>query len=644
MSQSLPERPDLDQLRRQAKELRDAAQRGDPSAVERFARYHPSAGQVQATLAVAQLVIARELGFASWPRLKAAVDAKASMGRSLPAFLAASVDARLRQAAVDIFGGDPEIASKDMRAAVVLGDVDAVRAMLTADPGAAVAVDDDRGWPPLLYACYSHWHQIDPDRAVRLAEVSELLLAAGASPRTNNGAFRNGYRSALHGAVEVNNPSVVQVLLEAGANPDDGRCIEQAADRHDVRCLELLLARGARVAGTWALGAAVYADDAKVVSLLIDALRTAQGETAYEATKALADAAAANASHQVVAVLLAAGADPQVSDSDAGLSALRCAVRAGDEETVSLLVRHGAVDDSTDVDRLIGACRAGDRQAVEQLIATHPDVQDGLTEQDRAVIVDAAATGPAEAVGLMLDLGFPIDVRKSGDQPLHAAAYRGNAAVVRVLLDRGADVDGRDGRFDGTPLAFATVGSGEQAGKPGEWTETVRLLIEGGASPHDVWVSGKPPSEEVAGLLRYYGIVPDEASRPAPADQAEAPGPTCGGVMSEVALHLEAAFRGSDLELLGSLLHPEVSWTGLCRNKADVLDWYRGFQAEGTLATVESVEVDRDAVILRLSVPRTAEGARPASPEEVWQAFTVVDAQVVDIRAYRDRASALGRP
>jgi hypothetical protein len=109
----------------------------------------------------------------------------------------------------------------------VVGEASTVRARAAADPGAALAVDDERGWPPLLYACYSRWHQIDPDRAADLAEMVRLLLDAGAIPNTNNGAFRNGYRSALHGAVEVNNPSVAQVLLEAGANPDDGRCIER---------------------------------------------------------------------------------------------------------------------------------------------------------------------------------------------------------------------------------------------------------------------------------------------------------------------------------------------------------------------------------------------------------------------------------
>jgi hypothetical protein len=53
----------------------------------------------------------------------------------------------------------------------------------------------------------------------------------------------------------------------------------------------------------------------------------------------------------------------------------------------------------------------------------------------------------------------------------------------------------RDTRFDAIPLAAATVGSGEQAGKPGDWTATVRVLIEAGASRHGVRITGKPPSE-----------------------------------------------------------------------------------------------------------------------------------------------------
>ena len=270
MSDSLPERPDLDQLRRRAKELRDAARRGDAAAVERFARHHPSARQDAVSLAAAQLVIARELGFASWPRLKAAIDADAVSRRTVSAFVAASVEGRLRQAS-DILRADPDIASRSLLAATVLGDADAVREMLAADPAAAVAIDDERGWPPLLYACYSRWHQIDPSRAPGLAEVVRLLLDAGASPNTNDGG-RPRYRSALKGSVEVNNPDITQVLLDAGANPDPGQPIAEAAGHRDHRCLQLLLAHGARVAGTWAIGAAVYHDNPVAASLLLDAL------------------------------------------------------------------------------------------------------------------------------------------------------------------------------------------------------------------------------------------------------------------------------------------------------------------------------------------------------------------------------------
>src|SRR5262245_4041912 len=74
VSDKLPERPDLDQLRRRAKELRDAARQGDPAAQARFARHHSPGHPAAISLATAQLVIVRELSFSSWPRLKAAID------------------------------------------------------------------------------------------------------------------------------------------------------------------------------------------------------------------------------------------------------------------------------------------------------------------------------------------------------------------------------------------------------------------------------------------------------------------------------------------------------------------------------------------------------------------------------------------
>ena len=57
----LPDRPDLDQLRRQARELLRAAAGGEPRAITRL-----RAVSERVTLSAAQLAIAREHGCPSW--------------------------------------------------------------------------------------------------------------------------------------------------------------------------------------------------------------------------------------------------------------------------------------------------------------------------------------------------------------------------------------------------------------------------------------------------------------------------------------------------------------------------------------------------------------------------------------------------
>ncbi len=65
----LPDRPDMSQLRRQARELLRAAAGGDPDATNRLA----AVSERPPTLSAAQLALAREHGFPSWARLKAEV-------------------------------------------------------------------------------------------------------------------------------------------------------------------------------------------------------------------------------------------------------------------------------------------------------------------------------------------------------------------------------------------------------------------------------------------------------------------------------------------------------------------------------------------------------------------------------------------
>ena len=66
-------RPDLDQLKHQAKDLLRRIKRGEPDAIAEVKSFHPAAQSKlfleTIKLADAQLVLARSYGAASWPRL-----------------------------------------------------------------------------------------------------------------------------------------------------------------------------------------------------------------------------------------------------------------------------------------------------------------------------------------------------------------------------------------------------------------------------------------------------------------------------------------------------------------------------------------------------------------------------------------------
>jgi ankyrin repeat protein len=70
----LPERPNLEQLRRQARELLDGFLAGDPDATAEVHRFYRDADPDRFALHDAQLVLSRSYGFQSWPKLKAFVD------------------------------------------------------------------------------------------------------------------------------------------------------------------------------------------------------------------------------------------------------------------------------------------------------------------------------------------------------------------------------------------------------------------------------------------------------------------------------------------------------------------------------------------------------------------------------------------
>ena len=111
------------------------------------------------------------------------------------------------------------------------------------------------------------------------------------------------------------------------------------------------------------------------------------------------------------------------------------------------------------------------------LLGVQPQLQSpGL---DRQLFV-AAAMGDVAAVADLLAKGADIEVDNYGVTPLYSACDKGNLALVKLLLDHGADVNAQDLEWGRTPLALAAmplyaVGSREDR------AEIVTLLVEKGA-------------------------------------------------------------------------------------------------------------------------------------------------------------------
>jgi ankyrin repeat protein len=527
-AQSLPDRPDLDQLRRQAKELRNAGRAGEPEALARLAPYCRAGTPV--TLAAALLTLAREYGFASWPELKGAVEERL-MDRDARAraFVVASVSGRADRA-VRLLDAEPALVTHDIWTAAVLGEVAAVGRFLDREPILALQPDPESGWTPLLAVCNSRWHQIDPSRSPGLCEVAALLIDAGASPDTSVGTSPQfGHCSTLYAAAGLaNHAALAELLLERGVDPDTPSALYHTGFQRDHVCLRLLLDHGARAEGLDTLAAAISVDDVEAVRLLLDAgidpsqalPAEALGEW-YAPDPPIGGVRAAvefQCAPEMVALLLQAGADPAARGQD-GRSAHQLAVRRGDTELAALLRAHGADDDASDIDRFLGACVRADRAAAEGVLARVPGLRDELTAADHEAITHAADHGDVAAVALMLDLGFPRDapVGDDGATPLHAAAGAGAAGLVTFLVEQGADIEATDTTWSATPLCWAAVGSGLRLGHAPnpDWVATVRTLMAAGASTEGVWVVDKPPGDDVAAVLRAHGVDAPEEEGPA---------------------------------------------------------------------------------------------------------------------------------
>jgi ankyrin repeat protein len=510
---ALPAQPNLDQLRHQARDLLRAANSGDGRALARIQLVSD-----QVTLASSQLAVARAYGFASWAKLKAEVEARTlDLSEKVDAFCKASMSDGSGRAA-RMLADTPAIAGHSFATAVILGDAARVSEELRRDPGLATRRDPRSGWTPLHAVSASRWHQFEPARSGGLLTVARLLMEAGADPAAKAGWRRNSWSPLGCAVASANsgpsNQGIVELLLDHGALPDD-RDLYLAGFAHDShQLLPLLLARVPNVSevAEMALAAAISNDDVEGVRLLLQA-GVDPGryvDDGGQATPVMVAAIRSGCSAELLELLLENGADANAAGPD-GRSPDRLATGVGRPELVEMLRRYGARDQVTDGDRFLAACLQGDRTSAERQLSGDPGLLARLTADERAALVRAAEEGNTAAVGLMLDLGFPLETRggDDGGTALHAAAYSGSAGVVRLLLERGADIEARDTTWNSTPLLWAAIGSGEQpdSDPAADWVATVLMLLAAGASTDDLTLSPddpKPPSSQVAELLRAH--------------------------------------------------------------------------------------------------------------------------------------------
>lgn len=479
-TRGLPGNANLEHLKKGAKSFQRAVRAGDPGAAAVVNEFHPRLASATAgspelaafTRADAQLVVARQFGFASWPKLKAHLELVSGLARSPHhdpvggplVYDAAVVDEFLRLACLNYGDDDPDrfrraqalldahawLGRATIHTIAATGDVDGARELLARDRGQASLVGGPFRWEPLLYLTYS---RVPLGRGCSGVRVAQLLLQHGADP--NVGYLWEGLIppfTALTGALGGGGSipkhreelALARLLLEAGADANDGQALYNQGwgESASEEWLELLFefGLGSGDGGPW---------------------RRRFGERQDSPRKMLEDLLIAAAKHGFtgrIRRLLDAGVDPAGREIKhpiyRGRSPVQEAALNGHMDIVAMLVDAGAVWEHDQVDELIATTMSGDRDAVQRLLAADPGLRERALERWPDQLVRAAEQDSDHAVALLIELGFDVNAR-SRTAPLHEAAMRGNVAVIQLLLEHGADPNLRDTGYDATAAGWA---------------------------------------------------------------------------------------------------------------------------------------------------------------------------------------------
>jgi Ankyrin repeats (3 copies) len=327
----LPPNPNLEHLKHQAKDLlkHHAAHSGE--AAQRIREFHPrfahaTDGEIFAAplkLSDAQLTIARESGFAGWPRLKRHVEKPIDM--SLPHH--ERIEDPIFRRAVDLIDA---------------GDAAGLRAHLKRHPKMARQHITFEGWNYFCNPALLEFIAENPVRRGRLpnniVEIAGVIIEAGAERSSLNETLMLVSTGRVPRECGLQIP-LIDFLCDRGAEPDSA--ITVAIVLNEMQAAKALLARGAHLTLPIAAGLGLSGDLRNLLA----------GSNARE--RHLALALAAQFGHvEILRILLDAGEDPNRYNPPGGHShstPLHQAAGNGHLEAVKLLVERGARVDMKDI-------------------------------------------------------------------------------------------------------------------------------------------------------------------------------------------------------------------------------------------------------------------------------------------------------
>jgi ankyrin repeat protein len=522
----LPSRPSLEQYKKQAKELLKAYRSADVESIRRVKRNHPRFEKLaepgfeisKFALADAQLVIAREHGFESWPKFTKRIEVinseAAARVNPVAAFIEAAIWHGTLEAAEAILAAHPEIAHNSIHAAAILGDDAAVRRFIAADPRNVTKTEAPYGGDVLVYLCLSKYLRLDITRSDAFIRAATALLDAGADPNTG---FRakdeyGDFETALYGAAGVaQHAELTRLLLERGADPNEEETPYHSPESYDNGAVRALVESGKLNTDSLTTMLLRKADmhDYEGMKYLLEHGADPNRMTRWKVT-ALHQALRRDNSLAHIELMLDHGADPTLTNLFDGRSSVAMAARRGRGDVLAAFVRRGIPIKLNGVDRAIVACTTNDQAAVRSIAAHEPHLLPELLVEGGKLLAEFAGNDNSEGVRLLLDLGVPVEALYEGDPyfdiardstALHVAAWKAWPRTVKLLIERGAPIDAQDAKGR-TALALAVKACVDSYWTNRRSPESVEALLKAGAS-----VSGADfPSgyAEVDVLLQSY--------------------------------------------------------------------------------------------------------------------------------------------